>query len=446
MGKELLAGSDLFKSTVEECEQVLRNLPDGPTWSAAEEIARPTHTSNIYKSAFSQPLCTILQIGLVHIFRYWGLKPEAVVGHSSGEIAAAYAAGMLTLRDAVITAYYRGVCLSDLSSRTNGHRLYGSMCAIGLGKHDAETIISSYSGQVQLAAVNSPTSSTLSGDAEAIKQIIQMSKDEGIFCRELRVDTGKSIYLPLRRLLTKSIAFHSHHVISVATKYEQALLDSGVSFSEPTSCPMFSSVEGIRVSSEDITPAYWRKNMVHTVLFAPALIECLRSFNEKPICVEIGPHPALKGPSQETARSIDIDLTGYFGTCYRGRPAFESILESIAELLAMGMKLKTENINISAELSRIEPKQRVITDLPPYPWDHSTSFWYETGISKSVRFRHHPRHLLLGSRSIDDSEAAPCWRNHLRLDEVTFLEAEAVSMAPKSFLIPTDYGSTSEHL
>lgn len=193
MGKELLAGSELFKSTIEECEKVLKSLPDGPKWSVAEELTKPHHTSNVYKSAFSQPLCTILQIGLVRLFSHWGMKPKAVVGHSSGEIAAAYAAGIMTLRNAVITAYYRGLCLSDLASRTNGHRLYGSMCAIGLSKHGAETMISSYSGRVQLAAVNSPTSSTLSGDADAIQQIVQMSKDEGIFCRELRVDTGKFI-------------------------------------------------------------------------------------------------------------------------------------------------------------------------------------------------------------------------------------------------------------
>lgn len=193
MGKELLTGSELFKSTIEECETVLQSLPDGPKWSVAEELTKPHQKSNIYKSAFSQPLCTILQIGLVHLLRYWGMKPKAVVGHSSGEIAAAYATGMITLRDAVIAAYYRGLCLSDLASRTNGHRLYGSMCAIGLGKHDAETMISSYSGRVQLAAVNSPTSSTLSGDADAIQQIVQMCKEEGIFCRELRVDTGKTI-------------------------------------------------------------------------------------------------------------------------------------------------------------------------------------------------------------------------------------------------------------
>lgn len=238
----------------------------------------------------------------------------------------------------------------------------------------------------------------------------------------------------LRFLLTVVIAFHSHQVIPVATKYEQALLDAGVSSSEPAICPMFSSVEGVRVSSKDITPAYWTKNMVHTVLFAPALVECIHSFVEKPICVEIGPHPALKGPSQETARSLDIDLTGYFGTCYRGRPAFDSILENIAELLAVGMKLDTEKINVSAELSSKETKQKLITDLPPYPWDHSTPFWYETGISKSIRFRRHPRHLLLGSRSVDDSENAPCWRNHLRLDEVTFLEAGVVSTASRSLI------------
>ena len=194
MGKELL-GLHRFRATIGECQKALNNLPDDPDWSIADELARPHDTSNVYKSSFSQPLCTILQIGLVDLFNYWRLGISAVVGHSSGEIAAAYAAGILSLRDAVVAAFYRGKCLSNVSARTNGNRIYGSMCAIGLSKEEAENLLCSYHGCIQLAAVNSPTSCTLSGDANAIKQVVNESKERGLFCRELRVDTGGSIQL-----------------------------------------------------------------------------------------------------------------------------------------------------------------------------------------------------------------------------------------------------------
>ncbi|KAL9601094.1 MAG: hypothetical protein Q9179_002982 [Wetmoreana sp. 5 TL-2023] len=118
MGCGLMNLSPLLRSILQTCEDILRELPDGPSWSIIDELSKEFDRSDINDARFSQPLCTALQVGIVSLLRSWGIRPNAVVGHSSGEIAAAFAAGMISLRSAIITAYYRGLVLasSDLTN------------------------------------------------------------------------------------------------------------------------------------------------------------------------------------------------------------------------------------------------------------------------------------------------------------------------------------------
>jgi acyl transferase domain-containing protein len=204
MGKILLEQSPLFKAVLLECERVLSGLPDKPTWSIIDELLKSGDDSNIYQSCFSQPLCTALQLGLVALWRSWGLAPSAVVGHSSGEIAAAYAAGYISLRDSMVIAYYRGLCLASVAAASPAKKPNGAMCAVGLGEEHAAVLLERFDGRVQLAAINSPGSCTLSGDRGAIEDIVGLYGGTGIFCRQLRVDTGE-LWLIACCLLLKRI-------------------------------------------------------------------------------------------------------------------------------------------------------------------------------------------------------------------------------------------------
>src|ERR1700710_1606405 len=130
MGLDLLASNPVFCHAIDHMDRTLHRLPDGPDWSLSEELQRPAKSSRISSSAFSQPLCTALQIALVDSLRALGIRPHAVVGHSSGEIAAAYAAGRLVMDEAIATAYYRGV-VSAQATRPGG------MAAVGLSRDDA---------------------------------------------------------------------------------------------------------------------------------------------------------------------------------------------------------------------------------------------------------------------------------------------------------------------
>ena len=194
MGKSFIDQSPFFKAILVECDCILAKTPDPPTWSIVEEISNARDPSRIYEAEFAQPLCTAMQVGLIAILKSWGLKSDAVIGHSSGEIAAAYASGTITLKDAIITAYYRGLVLSRDHRKKFAYHLpsKGSMCAVGLNEKQTRELVGSISDQLSLAAVNSPTSCTVSGNQEEIKEIVNICKHKGIFSRELHVDMGEN--------------------------------------------------------------------------------------------------------------------------------------------------------------------------------------------------------------------------------------------------------------
>ena len=197
MGKALIEYSPLFRKTITECDDILAGLSDKPSWSIVKELQKGPDETNAHKAEYSQPLCTALQLGLVTVLDSWGLKPDVVVGHSSGEIAAAYTAGLMSMSDAITNAYYRGLVLSETVMKSDDRAPKGSMCAVGLSQDKAIELLSDFADRVQLAAVNSPTSCTLSGDKDAIEEISAICQSRGHFCRKLRVDVGKLVPLSM---------------------------------------------------------------------------------------------------------------------------------------------------------------------------------------------------------------------------------------------------------
>lgn len=192
MGYSLLDKSPLFRMALQACDDTLQGLPHPPAWSIFEELSKTRGNSNVNEAQYSQPLCTALQIGLVALLQSWGIRPTAVAGHSSGEIGAAYAAGMISLETAITVAYYRGYVLVDSSDTSSPKDPQGSMCAVNMSEDECSSILKKFDGHVQLAAVNSPQNCTLSGDRESIQQIVDTCAEQGRFCRRLKVDKGAS--------------------------------------------------------------------------------------------------------------------------------------------------------------------------------------------------------------------------------------------------------------
>jgi acyl transferase domain-containing protein len=150
-----------------------------------DELLKPPESSNINRAELSQPLCTALQIALVRQFQRLGIAPSAVVGHSSGEIAAAYAAGHISLAYAVTVAYYRGYVVTHGMAAQRG----GMMAAVGLG---AAEVLRFLRPGACVACENSPASTTISGDEKAVQGVLAAVRDEypDVLARPLKVDVA----------------------------------------------------------------------------------------------------------------------------------------------------------------------------------------------------------------------------------------------------------------
>jgi acyl transferase domain-containing protein len=149
-----------------------------------------------------------VQIALVRLLKTWGIEPTAVVSHSSGEIAAAYTVGALSLRQAMAAGYYRAAMAADISLRKGGPK--GAMVAVGVGQDAAQAYLdrlTSANGRAVVACINSPSSVTIAGDEGAVRAVLDMATEGGVFARRLKVDTG----------------YHSHHMMPIAEPYRQAL-------------------------------------------------------------------------------------------------------------------------------------------------------------------------------------------------------------------------------
>ncbi|KAL8653406.1 MAG: hypothetical protein Q9210_002124 [Variospora velana] len=231
--------------------------------------------------------------------------------------------------------------------------------------------------------------------------------------------------------LTRFEAYHSRHMLPLAPLYQRFLQEAGIepSLDTPT-CPMFSSVTGVAVEAHDLTPAYWARNLTSTVRFASATVEAFRMESSLTGILEVGPHGALRSPIQQILNNIDRRGVNYFSTCKRDTDDMQVLLESTGKMIAAGYRVFLSAIN-ATEVMRdgvlTHEYGSILTDLPSYQWNHSSSFWFESRFSRNLRYRSFPRHELLGSRSTDDIPARAHWRNHLNLNEIHWLRDMVVS-------------------
>lgn len=337
------------------------------------------------------------------------------MGHSSGEIAAAYAAGMISYESAVAIAYWRGEHTSR--ARLNKLKPSGSMMAVPLSETKASEYMThdpSWKNRIVIACSNSPSSVTLSGDSAAIKEIHRYLEDRGVSARFLKVDT----------------AYHSHHMQDVAGNYHRSISNI-TPIASPDSVSFFSSVTATQAFPDDLDSHYWIRNLVSKVRFYEALQQmCYKDSNvlsggKAPgVLIEVGPHAALATPIKQTIQANDFANTGiiYLPTLKRNENAILSVYRLACQLWSLGATLDPNSLRAPA----LPLSTKLLTDLPRYQWDRSTDHWSEPRMSKEYRNRPHPRHELLGSRSIDFDPILPKWRNYLRLSEVPWLRDHVI--------------------
>ena len=408
MGSDLFHTYPVYAQAIVEADRALTSF--GATWSLIAEMEKPKGNSNIDKPYISQPACTALQIALVDLLTSWGITPRSVTGHSSGEIAAAYAAGILDLQAGMKIAYYRGVVATRLTE--NFKDLRGGMLAVGATQEETQAIIDTSAGKnVVIACVNSTSSMTVSGDEAAIDQVQELAEKKSIWNRRLKVD----------------VAYHSHHMNRIADEYESLLGE--LQPNTQTAVELFSSLEGAKVIPESLKTSYWVRNLTSKVQFSKA-VSRLCGFEEDSSeqyidwLVEMGPHSALQGPVKQILQSKGNSRKIHCApSLMRNEDGVEAVLRLAARLFSNGCQLEMGAVNFPSSNKQVPP---ILTDLPPYFWNHSKRYWHETRLTQEMRAVRSQRHDLLGIRVLDSSLLEPQWRSFVTLDDVPWLRDHRV--------------------
>ena len=411
MGRELISAQPRFRKSLLKSDQILQGL--GATWGLVEELSLDKSTSRIDDSKIAQPATTAIQIALVDLLGSLGIQPIAVLGHSSGEIAAGYAAGVFSHLAALSVSYHRGF-ISNLCKQKLDKK--GAMLAVALGEDEAcKYIAQLQSGIVSVACVNSPASTTISGDEAAIDELKAVLDDQAVFAKKLKVD----------------IAYHSHHVQKVSAQYRSSL--KGLEHNVPRPSVRFISSVTATEKTNDFGPSYWVQNLTSPVRFSDALAELCRvqhteapfSSDSVPCFIEVGPHSALSGPTRQILAQPSLESSSfrYLPSLVRDHDSLHSILLLCGKLFELGHPM---NLDPSTLFGRTKSQKSVLQDLPPYPWDHSAKHWHESRLSKEFRFRSNPHHDLLGVQIPSATPFEPMWRNILSVETLPWLRDHVV--------------------
>jgi acyl transferase domain-containing protein/acyl carrier protein len=333
MGRDLLAFAP-FRDALAHCSEILFPLLG---WSPSLEIAAGTLAARIEHVDGIQPAIYAIQVALGQTFRSLGLIPDAVAGHSMGEVAAAVTAGAITIEDGARITCVRARLLRRIAGR-------GGMLALAIGARELEAVLAestSFSG-LSLAVDAGAGSSVVSGDLDALARLRRELEARAIEVRDVAVD----------------VAAHSPQIDALSDELFAAIADIRP---RPTSVRMFSSVIGAEVDAAALTPAYWVRNLRDHVQFASAAAQLLDAGHAT--IVELGPHPLLTWPLAQIAKAHGHDSAAhaFVGSMRRGRSDRAQLLEAIAWLHCRGFAIELE-----------QPGRP--TALPPYPWQRRR-FW-----------------------------------------------------------------------
>ncbi|KAK4065059.1 uncharacterized protein Triagg1_8695 [Trichoderma aggressivum f. europaeum] len=414
MARELFS-DPVFSESIRRSQKVVTAC--GGDWDIKQMLMTGS-AQELGNPLYSQPLCTAIQIGLVDMLSTWNVQPAAVVGHSSGEIAAAYSSGVLSHEDAMYVAYYRGTLSSVVSSRAG---IQGSMLAAGISESEAAKYIDG-NDSVSIACINSPSSVTLSGESSAVAEVHDALVKDGKFSRQLR--TG--------------VAYHSHYMAVVSDDSKRLLAGLEDRLGQMR-VPMFSSVTEERIEGSRLGGDYWMENMLSPVRFAGALRNLVTGANihddelldtEYSAIIEIGPSKTLQGPIKQILSAISPRVAKklpYRSMLVAGSHARKTSLEAAGFLWSTGHSIDLRKVNGISAASELD--LCMLPRLPSYPWNHENSFWHEHLASHAVRTRKEPRTDLLGMPVDGQNPFEPRWRNILSVAENPWLAHHRVASA-----------------
>lgn len=388
MGRQLMKEEPLFREMIERCHELLRPHAD---WSLLDALAADEFNSRVGEADLAQVTNLAIQVALAALWKSWGIEPDAVIGHSAGEMAAAYTAGMHDLADTVRLAHHR----SRLQSRATGQ---GKMLAVGMAADLVPGLLNGDESGVALAAVNSPSSITLSGDTNALESIMQTLQEKQIFARMLPV----------------VVPYHSSKMDSIQAELLDSLADLET---HPAKIPLVSEVTGTWTNDKVFDAEYWWHNVRKPVLFADG-INCLIQDGYTSF-LELSPHPVLAGSITEC-----LSVAGVKGTVAPSLRRMEderaTMLRSLAWMYVQGRSVNWRGLY--REEGNCVP-------LPHYPWQRERH-WFESqamdGERYQLRASEAGEHPLLGRRV---RAAHPLWETLLSDDRLDYLDDHVIQGA-----------------
>ncbi|WP_086841061.1 type I polyketide synthase [Amycolatopsis kentuckyensis] len=326
MGRELLEASPVFAERIAECAAALEPWVD---WSLPEVLRGG---GDLDRVDVLQPACFAVMVGLAAVWESVGVRPDAVVGHSQGEIAAACVSGALSLQDAAKVVALRSQAIAaKLAGR-------GGMASVALSEEDAIARLAPWADRVEVAAVNSPSSVVVAGNAEALDQVLEALAGQDVRVRRVAVD----------------YASHTRHVEDIQEPLAEAL--AGIEAQAPT-LPFFSTLTGDWITGAGVFDGgYWYRNLRNQVGFGPAVAELVRQGHG--VFVEVSAHPVLVQAISEIADDAVVT-----GSLRRDDGGLRRLLTSMAELFVHG---------VDVDWATLVPPARV--DLPTYAFDHQ-HYW-----------------------------------------------------------------------
>ncbi|MFF8433561.1 acyltransferase domain-containing protein [Streptomyces bacillaris] len=272
MGLELLATEPVFRAALRRCDERVRELAG---FSVIQQLRAGPAVSRLGEIDVLQPTMVSLQIALVALWRSWRVEPDAVTGHSMGEISAGYAAGALTLEDALLIACRRSSLLRRIAGR-------GALATTELSPEAAHALAASSGGRICVAGENSPRSTVLAGDTATLTAVVEDLDRRGVYCRMVR----------------GTVASHSHYVDELRDDLAAALRSLSP---VPSRVPFYSTVTAAPVPGTELGPAYWMRNLREPVRFAAATGRLAEDGHE--IFVEVSTHPVLLSSLRQTLES-----------------------------------------------------------------------------------------------------------------------------------------------
>ncbi|MFD3685506.1 type I polyketide synthase [Nocardiopsis sp. NPDC058631] len=334
MAVELLDSSPVFAERIAACERALAPYVD---WSLTAVLRGAKGAPSLERVDVVQPALWAVMVALAELWRSHGLRPAAVVGHSQGEVAAACVSGALSLEDGAKVAALRSRAVLELSGT-------GAMASVALPEARVREDLEAWAGRLHVAVVNSPSSTVIAGETEAVVRLVKEYEESGVRARKIAVD----------------YASHTPHVERLRESLASSL--AGVASRRPE-IPFYSTLTGRPVAEGELDPAYWYRNLAEPVLFGKVTENLLADGHD--LFVEAGPHPVLSTAVQETAEAAGRADVVVLGTLRRDEGGADRFLASLAQAYAYGAEV---------DWAAVFGAGARVVDLPTYPFQRQR-YW-----------------------------------------------------------------------